>query len=120
MRKDEPVGIVMAYDPEESRREGIVKTIESIQDLKDFKSLVVPLFFVRLGRLRSRDWFRVEEMNELHKQLLVKCLEHDIHWAKIIMRSYLRGNWYQSLLSPLYKLFIWLIERKAWSEAILH
>ena len=120
MRKDEPVGIAMAYDREESRREDIIKTIELIQDLKDFKRLVVPLFFVHLATLRSRDRFRVEEMNELHKQLLVKCLEHDIHWAKIIMRSYLRGNWYQPLLSPLCKLFIWLIERKAQSEAILH
>jgi hypothetical protein len=120
MRKDEPVGIVMAYDREESRREDIIKAIELIQDLKDFKSLVVPLFFVRLGRLRSRDWFRVEEMNELHMQLLVKCLEHDIRWAKIIMRSYLRGKWYQPLLSRLCKLFIWLIERKAQSEEILH
>jgi radical SAM superfamily enzyme YgiQ (UPF0313 family) len=104
--------------PQETQ-EDIIKTIELVQDLKDFKSLVVPLFFVPLGRLGSRNWFRVEEMNELHKQLLVKCLEHDIHWAKIIMRSYLRGKWYQPLLSPLYKLFIWLIERKAQSEAIL-
>jgi radical SAM superfamily enzyme YgiQ (UPF0313 family) len=105
--------------PQETERD-VIKTIELIEDLKDFKSIIAPLFFVPLGRLRNRDWFTVEEMNELHKELLVKCLEHDIYWAKIIMHTYLRGRWYQPLLSPLYKLFIWLIEQKARSQAILN
>jgi len=68
---------------------------------------------------QDRDRFRVEAMNELHRKLPVKCLKHGLYWVKIIMRSYLRGKWYRPLLSPLYKLIIWLIERKAQSEAIL-
>ncbi|MBS7623798.1 radical SAM protein, partial [Candidatus Bathyarchaeota archaeon] len=104
--------------PQETE-DDVVRTIELVDDLKDFRSLIVPLFFVPLGRLRNRDWFKLEQMNELHKELLVKCLEHDIYWTKILMRTYFRGRWYRLLLSPLYKIFIWSIERKARSEAIL-
>ncbi|MEM3004996.1 MAG: radical SAM protein [Candidatus Bathyarchaeia archaeon] len=104
--------------PQETEAD-VVRTIELVDDLKDFRSLIVPLFFVPLGRLRNRDWFKFEQMNELHRELLVKCLEHDIYWAKIILRTYFRGRWYRLLLPPLYKIFIWSIERKARSEAIL-
>jgi hypothetical protein len=64
-----------------------------------------------MSRLKNRDRFRVEAMNDLHRKLPVKCLKHGFYWVKIIMRSYLRGKWYRPLLSPLYKLIIWLIER---------
>jgi len=104
--------------PQETEAD-VIRTIELMDDLKDFRSLIVPLFFVPLGRLRNQDWFRFEDVNELHKELLVKCLEHDLRWTKIIMRTYFRGRWYGLLLSFLHKIFISLIERKARSERIL-
>ncbi len=98
--------------PQETE-DDITKTIELIDDLKDFKSLIVPLFFVPLGRLKERDWFTREEMSNLHKELLIRCLKHDIYWTKVIKRQYFETNWYNLFLSFLHKSFIWLVERKA-------
>ena len=90
----------------------VVKTIELVDDLKDFKSLIVPLFFVPLGRLKNLDWFTMEKMSNLQMELLTRCLKHDIYWAKVIMKSYFGRGW-GNLISPLYWLFVKVIERKA-------
>jgi len=98
--------------PQETE-DDIVKSIELVEDLKDFQSVIVPLFFVPLGRLKDRDWFKLEQMSDLHRQLFIACLRHDIYWTKKIMRSYFKGYIYKLFLSPLYELFIWLVEHKA-------
>jgi radical SAM superfamily enzyme YgiQ (UPF0313 family) len=89
----------------------VVKTIELMDDLKDFKSLIVPLFFVPLGRLKDKDWFTIEQMSDLQKALLVKCLRHDLYWAKEIMKTYFKG--YLRVFSLFYWFFVRAIERKA-------
>ncbi len=97
--------------PEETE-DDVVKTIELIDDLRRYRSLIVPLFFVPLGKIKNKDWFKVEHMAELQKELLVKCLRHDVHWVKDIMGEYfsdLRG----ALIKPLYQLFMKAIEREA-------
>jgi len=91
----------------------VIKTIELVEELRDFKSLIVPLFFIPLGQLRNEDWFTSEQMTDLHKELLAKCLRHDMRWVKTLMRSYFRSKVYKLFLSFLYRLFLWLIERKA-------
>lgn len=48
---------------QKERDEDIIKTIELVEDLKDFKGLLVALFFVPLGRLREHDWFKLEDEN---------------------------------------------------------
>ena len=98
--------------PQETE-EDVIKTIELIEDLKDFKSLIVPLFFVPMGRLKDKNWFTMEQMNDLQMELLIKCLRHDIYWAKIIMKSYFKGRWYSKILLFSYWLFVKIIERKA-------
>jgi radical SAM superfamily enzyme YgiQ (UPF0313 family) len=102
--------------PQETE-EDVVKSIELIADLKGFKSLIVPLFFVPMGQLRDEDWFTTEQMNDLQRELLIKCLKHDVYWAKIIMRSYF-DTWYGPLASSIYRFFVWLVERKAKEEKI--
>ncbi len=98
--------------PQETE-DDVIKTIELIDDLKDFKSLIVPLFFVPLGKLKDKDWFTMEQMSNLQMELLIKCLRHDIYWAKVIMKSYFQGTWYSRILSFLYWLFVKIVERKA-------
>ncbi len=95
--------------PEETD-DDVIKTIELLDDLKDFKALIVPLFFVPLGKLRDKEWFKEQEMNELHRELLRKCLQHDIKWTKLIAHEYFRGKKSHLLLKPLYYLFFKLIE----------
>jgi radical SAM superfamily enzyme YgiQ (UPF0313 family) len=98
--------------PQETE-DDVIRTIELIDDLKDFKSLIVPLFFVPLGRLKDDDWFKMEQVNDLQMELLVKCLKHDVYWTKVMMKSYFKGKWYSKILSSLFWLFIKVVERKA-------
>jgi len=96
----------------QEKEEDVTKTIELVDNLKEFRSLIVPLFFVPLGKLKKKEWFKTEEMTSLHMELLVKCLKHDLHWAKVITESYFAG-WRRLLLKPFYQLFIKMVERKA-------
>jgi radical SAM superfamily enzyme YgiQ (UPF0313 family) len=97
--------------PQETE-DDVIKTIELIEGLKDFKSLIVPLFFVPLGKLKDKEWFTMEQMNNLQMELLIKCLRHDIYWAKMIMSSYFKGL-SSRIFQLLYWLFVKIIERKA-------
>ncbi|MEM3439777.1 MAG: radical SAM protein [Candidatus Bathyarchaeia archaeon] len=99
--------------------EDVIKSIELIEDLKWFKSLIVPLFFVPMGRLRDGDWFRAEQLTPLQIELLLKCLQHDLKWAKAFMDEYLGGKWYRPILKLLYWALIWAVERRARKEGIL-
>jgi hypothetical protein len=55
----------------------------------------------------------MEQMSDLQMELLIKCLRHDIYWAKVIMKSYFKGKWYSRILSLLYWFFVKIVERKA-------
>ncbi len=71
--------------------EDIMETIELIKELKPYKSLIVPMFFVPLGGLKDKDWFRLEMMKEYHKELFLTCFEHNIYWVKKIVKEDLCG-----------------------------
>jgi radical SAM superfamily enzyme YgiQ (UPF0313 family) len=104
--------------PEETE-DDVIKTIELIEDLKWFKSLIVPLFFVPMGRLKGEDWFKAEQMTASQIELFLICLRHDLRWAKAFMDDYLKGKPYAPLLKPLYKIVIWATERRARKEGAL-
>ena len=90
--------------PEETE-DDIIKTIELMDDLKDVRSLIVPLFFVPMGRLKDEQWFEETQMSELHKELLVKCLEHDFYWVEKLIDLSFAGKWYAGILQSFYKVF---------------
>jgi len=98
--------------PEETE-EDLIKTIELMDDLKDIRSLIVPLFFVPMGRLKDQDWFKETEMTELHKKLLAKCVQHDLHWIGELIRLGFVGKWRGRLLRSLYGISAKLVEFKA-------
>ena len=98
--------------PEETE-DDVIKTIELIEDLKDFKSIVVPLFFVPMGRLKTEDWFKYEELSSIHKQLLLTCVRHDIYWTKKILDSYFEGQWRAPIFSVFFKFLVWYVHYKA-------
>jgi radical SAM superfamily enzyme YgiQ (UPF0313 family) len=98
---------------EQETDEDVRKTIELVDNLKDFRSLIVPLFFTPLGRLKNKNWFMAEQMNNLHEELLMQCVKHDIYWSKTYADSYFKGNRLGWALSPLYKLLIMMADRKA-------
>jgi radical SAM superfamily enzyme YgiQ (UPF0313 family) len=96
----------------EEKEEDLLKTMELMDDLKGFRSLIVPLFFVPLGRLKSEDWFKRTEMSDLHKQLLFQCAEHDFHWVNDLLEISFKGKWYGRFLREVYKGFAGIAKRK--------
>lgn len=98
--------------PEETE-EDLIKTIELMDDLKDVRSLIVPLFFVPMGKLKDGDWFKETEMNELHRELLIKCLKHDFYWIDNLIDLSFAGKWSARLIRPFYKLFVEIVMYKA-------
>jgi radical SAM superfamily enzyme YgiQ (UPF0313 family) len=96
----------------EEKEEDILRTMELMDDLKGFRSLIVPLFFVPLGRLKNEDWFKDASMTKLHKQLLFQCAEHDFHWLDDLIGISFRGKWYGRFLREFYRGFAGIAKRK--------
>ncbi|MEM3602578.1 MAG: radical SAM protein [Candidatus Bathyarchaeia archaeon] len=97
--------------PEESEND-IIRTIELVEDLKDVRSLIVPLFFVPMGKLKNENWFKETEMTKLHWQLLITCLKHDFYWIDNLISLAFSGKWYAKIMRSLYTLFVRIIENK--------
>ncbi len=83
----------------------INRTMDLVDDLKDMRSLIVPLFFVPLGQLQSKDWFNNTKLNERHKQLLIQCAEHDFYWVDDLLDMTFQGKWYSPIMKEFYKGF---------------
>ena len=94
--------IVGLPDEQES---DILKTMDLIDDLKDMRSLIVPLFFVPLGTLRNKDWFNNTRLNELHRKLLLQCAKRDFRWVDSLIDLSFSDKWYQGLTKEFYKGF---------------
>jgi radical SAM superfamily enzyme YgiQ (UPF0313 family) len=56
-------------------------TRELIEDIKKYKSLIVPLFFVPIGVLDKEKFFGPDDMGPEHWKLFATCMEHDFKWA---------------------------------------
>ena len=66
-------------------------TIELIEKLKGFKSLIVPLFLVSMGTLKGKtDSFTIDKMTPKHSELFFKCWEHNFYWGPVLLREH--GN----------------------------
>jgi len=107
-----PACTLIVGAPEETE-DDVIKTIELMEDLKDVRSLIVPLFFVPMGRLKDEQWFKETQMTELHKELLIKCLEHDFYWIEKLIDLSVAGKGYANILQSFYKLFARIAKYKA-------
>jgi radical SAM superfamily enzyme YgiQ (UPF0313 family) len=104
--------------PEETE-DDTLHTIELIDNLKQYRSIIVPLFFVPLGRLKHEDWFKDEDITELQSELLKRCLNHSIYWGNRFAREYMRELWYGKALLPLYWLGLKAMEYVAKQKGVL-
>jgi radical SAM superfamily enzyme YgiQ (UPF0313 family) len=96
----------------DEREEDITLTLDLVDDLKDMRSLIVPLFFVPLGKLKSEDWFTKTQLSERHKQLLIRCAEHDFRWVDNLLDWSISGKWYSWIMKRFYKGFSALAKYK--------
>jgi len=65
----------------------VIKTIELLERLRWYRSLIVPMYFVPMGAFRGEDWYR-GKIEGVYKELGMLCLEHDLRWAREIMSKY--------------------------------
>jgi len=64
-------------------------TIDLLEELKCFKSLIVPLFLVAMGGLKDKtESFTIEKMTPKQAELFLKCWEHNIEWGQRILQEY--------------------------------
>ena len=96
----------------DEKEEDITKTMDLVDDLKGMRSLIVPLFFVPLGHLKSEDWFTNTQLSERHRQLLIQCAEHDFYWVDNLLDMSFSGKWYQQIMKEFYKGFSFIAKRK--------
>lgn len=96
----------------DEREDDVLKTMDLVDDLRTMRSLIVPLFFVPLGKLRSRDWFTQTKLSPLHRKLLIQCAEHDFHWIDSLIDWTFKGKWYSWISKEFYKGFSAIAKRK--------
>jgi radical SAM superfamily enzyme YgiQ (UPF0313 family) len=96
----------------DEREEDVIKTMDLVADLKDMRSLIVPLFFVPLGKLKKKDWFTNTQLNKLHRQLLIQCAEHDFYWLDDLLDWTFTDKWYSPIMKEFYKGFSVIAKHK--------
>jgi radical SAM superfamily enzyme YgiQ (UPF0313 family) len=106
-----PACTVIVGLPDE-KEEDVIKTMDLIDDLKGMRSLIVPLFFVPLGKLQTEDWFTETKLSELHRQLLMRCAEHDFYWVDNLLNWAFSGKWYSFIMKEFYKVFSVIAKHK--------
>jgi radical SAM superfamily enzyme YgiQ (UPF0313 family) len=64
-------------------------TIDLVEELRAFKSLIVPLFLVSEGGLKDRaESFSVRKMTPKHSELFLKCWGHNLNWSDVFLKEY--------------------------------
>ncbi|MFW9993192.1 MAG: B12-binding domain-containing radical SAM protein [Candidatus Odinarchaeota archaeon] len=110
-----PCGTLVLGLPGENT-DDITDTLALVDDLHDYQSIIVPLFFtpVNTFHLNKKKAFRLEEMTQDHWELVSRCLDHDYRW---LARIYKKGYKYHNMvlrfnLTILGRFMFWLIRRK--------
>jgi radical SAM superfamily enzyme YgiQ (UPF0313 family) len=106
-----PCGTLVMGMPGEGA-EDVSKTIDLIRDLREYKSFIVPLFFVPLGNLKDDEFFRPKAMLPEHWVLLGECIEHDFKWITELMDELFSQNRVSAVKSTGYRFAAWYMKRK--------
>ena len=77
--------LIIGLPGEES--EDVQKTIDLISDISEYKSLIVPLYFVPIGNLQGKGFFRTKHNLPEHWQLLALCIRHNLIWSVRILEE---------------------------------
>ncbi|RLI77841.1 radical SAM protein, partial [Archaeoglobales archaeon] len=110
-----PAATLLIGLPDETD-EDLIKTIELVERLRDYRSLIVPLIFIPMEvcALREERMFTKENLRELHWELLIACMDHAIRWVDDLKESYLAG--FKNIPIRLgYQAFAWWV-KKAWRK----
>jgi radical SAM superfamily enzyme YgiQ (UPF0313 family) len=83
--------------PQETE-DDVLRTIDLIDDLWDFKAILVPMFFVPLGHLKSKDWFSRDRISDAQAELFKRALTHGLRQSKVILREFFEDPTRQRVL----------------------
>jgi len=86
-------------------KDDVNKTLELIEDLKQFRLIFLPSFFTPLGVYSDMDTNKpdISNLDPLRQELVIKCINHNARWtnniAKIILKKdliyrFLSRFWY--------------------------
>ncbi len=112
-----PIYTLIVGLPEESE-EDTVETIQVIEEMRNLRCVIVPLFFVPWAKLKGEGWYELEQVTEIQMELLKKCLAHDIYWIKHFAREYLKGLWYGPAMLPFFWAAIKQVEHMARKKGV--
>lgn len=94
------------------KEEDVYDTIELIERLKHYPSLIVPMFFVPMGILKKEKPFTRDMIKDYHIDALIAAARHTIRWAKwILEHGYLKG-FYAAPVRYLLRIAVNLAEKK--------
>lgn len=97
----------------EERDEDVIKTIELVEDLKSYRSLIVPLVFIPMEVCALKGVPRAN-LRDVHWELLYKCMEHDMRWVDDLSRHYLDG-FGKTIVKLGYRALAWWVKR-SWKK----
>lgn len=64
-------------------------TINLVEKLHDYKSLIVPLFMVSEGGLKDKSQsFKIENITHKQSELFLTCWQHNVDWAETFLKEY--------------------------------
>jgi radical SAM superfamily enzyme YgiQ (UPF0313 family) len=87
--------------------EDVEMTIDLLDRLNEFRSLVVPLFFVATAELKDGvQSFNASRMSHAHTELFLKCWEHDFKWAPSLIKDWVGGSVGNRLARPFLNLLL--------------
>ncbi len=91
----------------------VIKTVELIDRLKSYRSLIVPMLFVPMGIIKSEKSGVVGmHLTPEHAEALRVAFWHTVRWAEdIITNFYMRGLRYEPV-KMLLKIFLWFAKMK--------
>jgi radical SAM superfamily enzyme YgiQ (UPF0313 family) len=83
-----PAATVILGIPGETS-DDVVKTVELIERLRPYRSIIVPMFFVPMGALKTNKWFLRDHLKPEHVEALKVMFDHTIYWAEDIIKLYM-------------------------------
>ena len=97
------------------REEDILKTLDLVDDLKGYRSIFLPGNFTPLGKYRNMKGYNkgITDLDEPYKELLRKCIVHNIKWINDIRYKLFHDSRYKMLLHMVTKVWMRQYKRRA-------
>ena len=89
------------------------KTLELINNLKEFRSILFPVNYIPMGNQKEQRRFsdNLEELDDTEREICFRCLEHDIKWINGAKRYLYNKSKYKFLIDLLAKIWIYQYKR---------